>query len=206
MIRGNFNSNCIELDIIVKKNKILISHDLSDDTDLNLSIIDLVLSPKNKLWIDGKNINKFDNCNLILSFFKNRSLLSQNTLIEFPSDTKANTDLNNCISSLKSLGVSISFYVPTKEGIKCKKTLKELKNYLSSEQCIKFFNLIYKAVETKYYSHLSFDYEIYEIISKIDIAKTFKLNTWNINFEEIDKLNLNDFHLIIPKNEDPNYR
>ena len=206
IIRGNFNSNCIEIDLVIKDQQILISHDISDYSDLNLNVIDKILSPKNKLWIDGKNLNESENCFLLLKFFKHRKSLSNRTMIEFPSNTTVNENLSHCINSFKILGVSTSFYVPTKVGIDCKNSKVNNELNLNSNECKNFKKIIREALDTNYFTDLSYDFQLQELISKLNYNNFFKLNTWNISHEDIKNLNLKYFRLIIPKLRDPNYR
>ena len=206
IIRGNFNSNCIEIDLVIKDQQILISHDILDYSDLNLNVIDKILSPKNKLWIDGKNLNESENCFLLLKFFKHRKSLSNRTMIEFPSNTTVNENLSHCINSFKILGVSTSFYVPTKVGIDCKNSKVNNELNLNSNECKNFKKIIREALDTNYFTDLSYDFQLQELISKLNYNNFFKLNTWNISHEDIKNLNLKYFRLIIPKLRDPNYR
>ena len=206
LIRGNFNSNCIEVDISVKDNKLFINHPPSKYTNLTINVLEKIVGPTTKLWIDGKNLDEPKNCDLVLDYFNNNHKLSKNTLIEFPSRTKGNQKLYKCISNLKSLGIHISFYVPTKLGNECNLLSSRDKNYLNSKECIKFINVIKNAIDTNYYTDISFDYKIYNLIKVLEYHKWFKLNTWNINHKEIDNIDKDSFRLVMTKNSDPNYR
>ena len=171
-----------------------------------MNVIDKILSPKNKLWIDGKNLNESENCFLLLKFFKHRKSLSNRTMIEFPSNTTVNENLSHCINSFKILGVSNSFYVPTKVGIDCKNSKVNNELNLNSNECKNFKKIIREALDTNYFTDLSYDFQLQELISKLNYNNFFKLNTWNISHEDIKNLNLKYFRLIIPKLRDPNYR
>lgn len=206
MVRGNFNSNCIEIDISVKDNKLYINHPPSNYTNLTMEVVDKIIGPSTKLWIDGKNLDKSKNCNLVLNFFYNKKKISKNTLIEFPSRTELDPKLSKCISNLRSLGISTSFYVPTKLGRECNLLSDKNKNYLNSKKCKIFINTMRKAIETNYFTDISFDYKIYKLIKKLEYDKSLKLNMWNVAHKNIDNIDLDSFRLLITKNSDPNYR
>ena len=206
MIRGNFNSNCLEVDIFVKNEKILINHPPATQVNLNLEIIDKILKPNSYLWIDGKNINNYKNCNLVYTFLKNSNNLPQRTLLEFPSNTTKNNQLDKCISSLKLLGVSTSIYIPTKLGKKCNDQIINNIKQKNSKDCTKFLQVMKNAIQSNYFTDISYDYKIHNLIKELKYSEIFKLNAWNIEHKSIDKLNLKNFRLLITNNEDPNYR
>ena len=206
MIRGTFNSNCVEIDVSAKNNKLFINHPPSKFTNLTLDVLDKIIRPSTKLWIDGKNLDKPKNCNLTLNYFFNKKKLSKNTLIEFPSRTKSDSSLNKCISDLRSLGINTSFYVPTKLGNACNQLRDKNKNYLKSKECIKFQNVMKKAIDTDYFTDISFDYKIHNLIKELEYEKLLKLNMWNITHKNINNIDLNSFRLLITKSTDPNYR
>ena len=63
-----------------------------------------------------------------------------------------------------------------------------------------------KAIDTNYFTDISFDYKIYNLIKKLEYEKSLKLNMWNVAHKNIDNINLDSFRLLITKNSDPNYR
>ena len=199
--------NCMELDIIIEEDNLLVSHSKNNSNSLYLE--DLIKIKNNKegiLWLDVKGINSIEQCNKL---FKNLNKLKTNHdkvtfFIEFPSSIVNDLDsYTECIQKIKEIDSIISYYIPNNTSLECKK-IENLKNSLN-QQCQYLNKILEKIYNSNLFTDISFDYKNYEFLNKTNYFEKFSLNTWFISDDEIFKLNKKNFRLILPFNDDVNY-
>ena len=206
-IRFNAILNCMEIDIIVKKDYLDVTNS-NEETSL-LKLVDLLKIQKNKpniLWLDIKNVQSPENCNeLLFSLKKIHSKNNKiNLLVEFPSQIINKISLyEKCILDIKSMNFPISYQISNDVKLECKKE-KEID--ISNENRCRFLEkLIKKIYETNLFTDLSFDYQNYNLIKDSRYIDKFFLNTRNITDDNIVLINRDNFRLISPLNDNINY-
>ena len=199
--------NCMELDIIIEEDNLLVSHSKNNSNSLYLE--DLIKVKNNKegiLWLDVKGINSIEQCNKL---YKNLNKLKTNNdkvtfFIEFPSSIVNDLDsYTECIQKIKEIDSIISYYIPSNTSLECKKN-ENLKNSLN-QQCQYLNKILEKIHNSNLFTDISFDYKNYEFLNKTNYFEKFSLNTWFISDDEIFKLNKKNFRIILPFNDDVNY-
>jgi glucan phosphoethanolaminetransferase (alkaline phosphatase superfamily) len=205
-IRGLSVTNCLEFDVVVNNNDIDIYHPPAKNTEFKLDkMLDLVNQRKVSLWIDGKNIQDIKNCNSLRKEISTIENTNINILIEFPTSLfDLENKPENCIQSIKKLGFSTSYYMPDIDR-ECADEVNQGKEINKSKKCRILNERISWILNSNYFTDISFDYKSYKTILKLDTAKKLKWNIWGIEIDQIKNLSLENFHLIIPKNKDPNY-
>ena len=204
-IRGLSVTDCLEIDLVINGSDLDIYHPPAENHGFKFTkLLEIVNERKVDLWIDGKNIDNRENCNIFkdnLSFSSNQNI---SLLIEFPSSIyESTTKPANCIQSLKDLGFSTSYYVPD-IATKCSDHLNKGNQLEISEICILFKKRILWAANSNYFTDISFDYSALPAVLSLEEAKSLRWNMWGIKPAQVLNLPLNKFNLIIPINADPN--
>ncbi len=198
-VRGSFATNCIETDLNITKDLQLLSfHPPLKSTGLQLkNIMEATSKSKPYFWLDLKNINSYDNCNLLKESLTPYNATKERILLEFPNSLNLSDTKNlKCIKSFLSDKWITSYYINTESLLKCAKKDKS--------SCSKLKKTIHFLLENKAVSHISFDYRGLKAIKRISDAAKFKWNTWNVKPEQLNQMNHDFFDFVILKTKDPN--
>ena len=191
--RGSIITNCLEFDLVIEKNNFFIYH--PPKTNINFTLDELManLNQIKSLWIDVKNLNE-TNCNIfskkIISIKKDL-----NIFVEFPSEIElTNNNIISCMNDLRKNNIDVSYYLPNKLIDKCLKDLKKI-----NKNCQKLFAKINIIEKSPVINNVSFDFKFSKILEFFDYKPVdVKFNTWHIDFEDVKKLNMSQYNLIIP--------
>jgi glucan phosphoethanolaminetransferase (alkaline phosphatase superfamily) len=204
-IRGLSLTNCLELDVVVNNKDIYVYHPPEENYGLSLqTILNLAEAKETTLWLDAKNIHSNKNCQILKEQISPVAETGTKIFIEFPSLIFGSiNDPEECMNSLQDLGFSVAYYIPTIAS-ECAVHISKGENISESKSCIRLQEIILWAAEKGTFTDISFDYSAYEAIVRMNRSRELKWNIWGIEPKEILELNLDEFHLIIPKNKDPN--
>jgi len=198
--RGALITKCLEFDLVIEKNNFYIYHPPKKNINFTLDELINQADKVKSFWIDGKNINE-NNCELLFKKIKLINKKNYNILIEFPSYINLkNLKISSCVKKFRNIGVDASYYLPNK-------TIKMCLNKLSkkNDNCKKLLKTITDIDEGKIFNNVSFDYKFSKILKLYNYSPAnLKLNTWHINYEEVKKINLSSYNLIIPFNSEFN--
>jgi hypothetical protein len=201
-LRAASVANCIEFDLMVDGEKLLVYHPPATSTGFSIEhVFDIASARKNKLWIDSKNLDDPKACYKLLSYLEKNSHRVGQVLVEFPwSASLKLADLKTCGEGLKSMGVRTSYYLPTHFLLPCAED--SIKN---ARDCVELESNLRKATDSGIFTDLSFDFLGYMLVKRIQSAKTFKWNTWAIQARDFHKFPREDFDFVImATNSDPN--
>ncbi|GEA52426.1 hypothetical protein VIN01S_32300 [Vibrio inusitatus NBRC 102082] len=195
LVRGRLAFNCLELDVVIENNSLLVRHDKregNEDTltknELTLNkLIDMKIMSNKFIWIDGKNIDHIKNCTLMLDELRG---VDFDYLIEFPSQSISKLDtLHNCIIKFREIARYTSYYIPTELLLNC--------NRGSVSSCNQLQLIIETVGNLNLFDSISFDYRGYDAIDKIiqELEIDLYLHVWNV--ENLNDSNLNNVKLKI---------
>ena len=104
IIRGRSVTDCIELDITVQGNVLSVFHSPKESTNLTLDkVLETIGSRTTTLWIDAKNIDSPQHCEVLSDFVQSHTKHSVNFFIEFPpSFYKKSNLLRDCGAKITS--------------------------------------------------------------------------------------------------------
>ncbi len=206
-VRGAHVSNCLEFDVVVEGGKISVRHPPSKNVNLGMHKI-LEIAERNNLsiWIDAKNIDVPENCNLLTNELEKRVKTKNRLLIEFPPNTNPDDkNLAACARKLQNMGYATSYYVPSGEAEKCAKALTSSSSE-KSQTCAILDNKLRAIVESKLFSDFSFSYHGIVAMQHFEFTSALNWNAWHIDADKITSLPSSRFKMLIPTNNDPNRR
>lgn len=205
IVRGNIAFDCIELDLIIEDNSTLIRHDplekeQKESSTANLTLdylIEKKLLESKMVWVDGKNIDTIENCNIALESLKNANF---NFLIEFPSKSIENLEsISSCIEDFNRYATYTSYYIPTSTLLSC--------NQGKLSDCILIEGIIDRINKSQLFNSISFDFNGYDAIQKTTDKLDVKLalHAWHIDFLDNKKLDNLDLKIINSQEMDNPY-
>ena len=191
--KNSMSNGCFETDIYYLKNKVISAHSLETDTNL---IFDNFLESsyqKNTVWMDSKNLNKNENCQLALQWYKKNAIFFASILIELPTNSIENIYNNdvewiNCVKEIDNIeNIEVAYYIDTDLLRKCSITLK--KNMVKDQNIICNEDLLSKIN----INSIAYDYnEGKEVVLNSPNFKNYKWHVWNVD-------NLSDFQFLIQR-------
>ncbi len=206
-IRFNAILNCMEIDVLVDGESLVVAHSKDLSSSLNLKdLIKIQKKKQNTLWLDIKNLDNLGQCNKLSEILQNIALENSNIdfFVELPSHVLNKINIfNECISDMKSINFSLSLYIPNDIYLKCLE--EENENYFENNSCKYSDELLKKIDKSSLFTDISFDYINYKYLRKSKYIDNFRLNTWHIPDEKIVSIVDKNFRLIIPFNDDINY-
>jgi glucan phosphoethanolaminetransferase (alkaline phosphatase superfamily) len=204
IIRSRAINDCLEMDVGVEDASVNIFHPPAKNTGLTLSKALRAIGDRNTIvWLDSKNIDKEKNCSVLADEIIDDKNNNISYFVEFPSDSINNlTELSSCMSKLKRHGAYLSYYIPTRLGIKC--AASEAGNSPKSPACNKLKKILESVSESKVFSDISYDYTIAPVIDSINSSSVLTHNVWHISDDEVKNLSKGKYRLILPYNDDPN--
>ncbi len=191
--RGSIITDCLEFDLVIEKNNFFIYHPPKANINFTLDELMVNLNQVRTLWIDVKNLNE-KNCNTfskkIISIKKDL-----NIFVEFPSEIElTNKNIISCMKQLRKNNIDVSYYLSNNLIDKCLKNLNEI-----NKNCLKLLKKINIIEKSQVINNISFDFKFSKILEFFNYKPVnVKLNTWHIDFEEVKKLDMNKYNLIIP--------
>lgn len=201
-LRAASVTNCLEFDLVVDGDALNVYHPPTTATGFQIEhIFSIAHARKNNLWIDSKNLDDPLACNKLANYLEDNHDRVGKIFVEFPggaSDRLA--DLQSCGNRLKSIGVLRSYYVPTHLLLPCAE--HPSKNALA---CKELDNNVRKVMASGIFSDLSFDFQGYSAIKRIQGADKYKWNTWTIKTHDFHNFPRKNFNFIIMDTSmDPN--
>ena len=200
--RGLSLSSCLEFDLTIDNQKFYIFHPPRKNINFSLDEFLSVSTNAKSLWIDAKNIDNSENCNLLLNKIKKLNISDKmKILIEFPTTTNyKNEKIVSCIKNFKLFKVEVSYYISNKKINEC---LKEI-NY-KNKSCEELKKEVINLDKIKLFDNISFDFKFAKIIEILNIKfDNLNLNTWHINYEQVKNIKNKKYNFIIPYNSDLN--
>ncbi len=191
--RGSIITDCLEFDLVIEKNNFFVYHPPKKNINFTLNEFMDNLNQVKSLWIDAKNLNE-TNCNIfsskIISIKKDLKIF-----VEFPSDTNLNNiNIIACMKELRKNNIDVSYYLSNNLIERCLKNLKKVNN--NCQQILEKIKIIDKSTVI---NNVSFDYKFAKILEFFDYKPiNVKLNTWHISYEEVKKLDMKLYNLVIP--------
>ena len=205
IVRGLSASNCIEADIVVDGDNIDVNHPPASSVGLDFDLLlSMVNKSKGSIWLDAKNINTPQNCQILSNKLRDYKYLNK-VLVEFPSNTAFDDKgIQQCLESLHQQGFKTSYYVPTTQAKRCLKLQKEHVSMANKDcQSLKVSTLAAIAAGVQ---QVSFESEVYPLIQQMPELNNVTKNTWFMNFTSYEVINQlienDDFNMIILTSKD----
>ncbi len=210
-LRGSIVTDCLEIDITIESNgNLMVNHPPAHSSGLSLESLKNALKKYNNisLWLDMKNFDSKEQCNILYSFISKKGFTNGKYLIELPSYShKISSEIFECVNNIKSLGnIYFAYYLPTNIAVDCAHNLKKGIQFNKILDCQKLNADFILAKKSKIFSDISFDYSSIEAIKYIDPKNDFTWNSWNIDVQELNLIDLRNFRMLIPVNNDINNR
>lgn len=209
-LRGSLVTNCLEIDIVVDDNDIVLAyHPPAKNTGLTLEQIFSAVKANRQLsfWLDGKNLVSKKSCNGLLALLGTSRIDKSQVLVEFPPGSHSAADeIRTCINDLKTKGsIHPSYYVPTGKAVACSKSLSKGKSSIDeSKECKELEADLMAANESGLFTDFSFDYAGIKAMEGSRVASKYRWNTWHISASELEKAKPSRFRMVILTNDDPN--
>jgi glucan phosphoethanolaminetransferase (alkaline phosphatase superfamily) len=202
-LRGASVSNCLEFDLVVDGHALNVVHPPEKITGLQIEhIFKIAETKKTNLWIDAKNIQRRETCEVLLQYLEVNYRRVGKILVEFPSESlESLRDLTQCARRLRALDISISYYLPGEILSQCER--REMSNSLP---CQKVTNVLRRVANWEGgFTDLSFDYRGIRAVEAAEGALRFRWNIWGVNAREFHTIPVNRFsNIIIDTWTDPN--
>ncbi len=170
--------DCQEIDVVVtpKENEIYVFHPPKSSTGLTLGMV-LTHLPESEsgMWVDVKNASR-DNLEF-LGKYLNRYIPAEKRahfLIEISGGDIEKHLVSEEVRFLRTSGFSVSYYLPTDEGIRCAAAL-------SSGSAVEFRHRVEQMLISAPYNSLSFDRRAVGCASAIHRDKQVHWNTWDLS-------------------------
>jgi len=163
--------NCLEMDIIISESlrSPMVQHDADDPTGLPLDVLLSLPSARSKrIWLDVKNLSD-TNVVFLLESLKRFNRSAADTLVEVAASTAG----SSAVARLSEAGYSVSYYLPTKLGIKCSAAN-------ATEECAKFAATVEKDLRSDFAS-ISFDFKARALVKTLKIPSNVSMSTWNLD-------------------------
>ena len=185
--KNSMSNGCFETDIYYLEDKVISTHNLKSSTSL---VFDNFLDSsyqKNTVWMDSKNLNKIENCQLALKWHKENSKKFESLLVELPTNSIENIHNNdvewiNCIKEIDKIeNIEVAYYIDTDLVRKCSKGVPSNKikdqDIICNEELLRAINI----------NSIAYDYnEGKEVMVNNPDFKNYKWHVWNVD-------NLSDF-------------
>ena len=200
--RGLSLTSCLEFDLVIENKEFYVFHPPRKNINF---ILDEFLEEANNaktLWIDAKNINHSEKCNLLLDKIKKLNISNKkNIFIEFPTNTDfKNENIISCINNFKLNNIEVSYYISNKKINECYQEI-----HLKNKSCYELILKVKDLDKIKLFDNISFDFKFSKIIEILNIKlENLSLNTWHINFDQVKNIKNEKYNLIIPYNSDLN--
>jgi hypothetical protein len=204
-LRGTLVTNCLELDMVIDGSDIFVYHPPDESKLLLEDIFTFLKKKRPSYWLDAKNLNTNENCSAILDFLKKNNDSFDEIFLEFPTNFIDDVSKYEFCYSLKEIpSIRLSYYLPTDLLLDCSNELDM--NLSIKKNCNLLKNNSNKINNTNLFSDLSFDYKGRKAVLKFFNTNKFNLNSWNMDFEDInlDESIIIDF--MIPNISDVNIR
>ena len=208
-LRGSLVTNCLEIDIVVNDNDIVLAyHPPAKNTGLTLEQIFSAVKANKQLsfWLDGKNLVSKKSCNGLLALFGTSRIDKSQVLVEFPPGShSAAEEIRACVNDLKTNGsIHPSYYVPTGKAVACSKSLSKGNSVDESTECQELEADLMAANDSGLFTDFSFDYAGIKAMEASRVAYRYRWNTWHITANELEKAKPSRFRMVILTNDDPN--
>ena len=193
--RGLLLTSCLEFDLVIENNEFYIYHPPSKNIGFSFDEFINVSKGAKTYWIDAKNLQYQNNCNLFLEKLRSIKDKTKKFFIEFPSETHIKKEkILKCVINLKQENFDVSYYISNNDIESCINNL--IKN---NDACNRLYKTVGFLDKQNIFNNISFDYKFSSIIDFYDLKfKNLKLNTWHINYDEIKNIDFNKYNLIIP--------
>ena len=191
--------NCLEVDVIINESlrAPMVQHDADNPTGLPLDVLLSLPSARSKrIWLDVKNLSD-TNVVFLIDLLKRFNRSAADTLVEVAASTAGSP----AVALLSQAGYSVSYYLPTKLGIKCSAAD-------ATEECAKFASTVEEDLRSDIAS-LSFDFKARPFVKTLKIPSNVSLSTWHLDAnlsslsELADLINYDMF--IVPYGSEFNY-
>lgn len=172
---------CLEIDLVVDAagGQVYVFHPPKPNSYLSLK--DLVSSqPRSwsKLWLDTKNLDR-SNAEFYLQYLNQLFEPGQRPgiLIETSLGRSDDARLRGMLANFRNSGYGLSYYLPTKDGIRCSQSAK-------ADGCSEFADRVLVTISNLPYSSLSFDVQAKFLAEAIERRHNIQLNTWDVNLKQ----------------------
>ena len=182
--KSSLSNGCFETDIFFLKDYVLSTHEIKDEPKL---IFDKFLDSsfnKNTLWLDSKNLNLIENCQLGEKWLKKNYQKFLSLLVETPTDSINNINNKawiNCIKKINNIeNIDVGYYLPTQLITECsQQIIREKKNY--STKCQKLYSNTTSFLDKTKINSITFDYSGYEFVKSFKNFKNYKWHIWHVD-------------------------
>lgn len=208
-LRGSLTAQCLETDVVITEDGALsVNHPPKASVGFYFDqVAEIAKRRKLSLWIDAKNIDNPDNCEILSRTLEDALLTRETTTVEFPPNTDFNDEqLRNCAQRLRQNKIRTSYYVPTDTLKECSKSLRDDAQFSTSAPCTALDKKLADAYLSQLFSNISFDYSGLAAIEASTSGRKLRWNTWNIRPHEYPSIAHEKFDMIILKIDDPNNR
>ena len=207
--KNSMSNGCFETDVYYLKNKVVSTHNLETDTNLNFDNFLESKYQKNTVWMDSKNLNKNENCQFALRWYKKNAKKFESILVELPTSSIDNIYSNNrewinCIKEIDNIeNIEVAYYISTDLVGKCSTAIKKnnLKNQnLSCSKLYKETEILLKKINIK---SITYDFaQGKEAILNNSIFQNYKWHVWHVDkLSDLQTLILRDnIGIILLKN------
>ena len=157
------------------------------------------------LWIDTKDLPS-EQCMALTRQLRPVMDRLGSVLIELPPDLSTGDErLKECAADWRALGVSVSYYVPTDQAIRC---ATELVQHASREQaatCRALAKRVAEVRDTGWITDLSLDAAGAAAIAAMPEAISLRVNLWGLSTERAARVDDRSYRfLLIDSSADPN--
>jgi glutaredoxin-related protein len=182
--KSSLSNGCFETDIFFLKDYVLSAHEIKNEPKL---IFDKFLDSsfnKNTLWLDSKNLNLIENCQLGEKWLKTNYQKFLSLLVETPTDSINNINNEawiNCIKEINNIeNIDVGYYLPTQLITECsQQIIREKKNY--STKCQKLYSDTTSFLDKTKINSITFDYSGYEFVKSFKNFKNYKWHIWHVD-------------------------
>jgi glucan phosphoethanolaminetransferase (alkaline phosphatase superfamily) len=208
-LRGALVADCLEVDVVVESDgTISVRHTDAPAAGLELSVLSDVAERHGRaLWVDAKNIDRASACDALHAFFAGKPYWhGRDVLIEFPPETDGHAlFIQSCSRGLRRMGFRTSYYVPTETAVGCANAITLDRTRKTA--CEELEQVLNNALESGSYTDFSFDHDAVAAMQHLPTARHLSWNTWNVNAEDVGRLDASRFKMIIVESgPDPNTR
>jgi len=194
------SNGCFETDIYYFKNKVVSAHGLQVDTNL---IFDNFLDSKyqkNTVWMDSKNLNKYENCKFALQWFKKKATQLESILVELPTNSieniyDNNNDWINCVKEIDNIeNIEVAYYMNTSLLNECSTAIK--KNNIDDQNliCEKLYSTTENLLKKINIKSITYDYKQGKVaVLNNPSFKKYKWHVWHVD-------SLSDFQDLTTRN------
>lgn len=196
---GAQHAQCLETDLTITEGKLTLYHPPRPPTDFMLQdIVKIVNDNDLAIWIDSKNIDNPQNCKILNDYLETMPVSPAKVLIEYPPSTDPlNPEIMQCVKSINSKGYHAAFYMSIAGSNNCAGDLKKNPDDIDSDHCKWLRRVLSKIHESGVFRHITFPYYSLNAYERLEEAKDFTWNIWDVPKDKVKSIDPSRFYMII---------